>query len=99
MNTISWILLMIIACFVSFVSGGVVAVKYGEDQKKEKAISTDRFARSSAGKHNIHSHPGMEKRLGVPEGHCIVDSELLMDRRREGSEDSCAGYKIFRREK
>ena len=95
MNTISWILLMIIACFVSFIAGALC----GEGPKKERAISTDRFARSSAGKHNIHSHPGMEKRLGVPEGHCIVDSELLMDRRREGSEDSCAGYEIFRREK
>ena len=95
MNTISWILLMIIACFISFIAGAL----YGEGQKKERAISTDRFARSSAGKHNIHSHPGMEKMLGVPEGHCIVDSELLMDRRREGSEDSCAGYEIFRREK
>ena len=81
MNTISWVLLMIIACFVSFVAGGVVVAKYGEDEKKGKTTSTDRFARSSAGKHNIHSHPGMEKRLGVPEGHCIVDSEFLFDRR------------------
>ena len=81
MSTISWILLIIIACFVSFIAGAAVAVKYGGDQEKERAISTDRFARSGAGRHNIHGHPGMEKMLGVPAGHCIVDSEFLIGRR------------------
>jgi len=83
MNTISWILLMIIACFVSFIAGALC----GEGPKKEKAISTDRFARSSSGRHNIHSHPGMEKTLGVPEGHCIVDSEFLIGRRYADSKE------------
>lgn len=25
--------------------------------------------------HKTHSHPQMEKELGVPDGHCIIDCE------------------------
>lgn len=42
-----------------------------ENMKKDNRIGVKHFS------HSLHTHPGMELKLGVPKDHVIIDGELF----------------------